>query len=82
MEKKVKKKQRMMINQKQAHQKLEVCLQIRIRNYNLEEVDRALNQEEIKIFKDLVKQEVNLQIKKKTYNLAKKIENVLGLRIN
>lgn len=53
--KKAKKKLRMMINQKQDHPKLEDYPQIRIRNYNLEEADRALNQEEIKIFKEQVK---------------------------
>jgi hypothetical protein len=42
----------MMINQKQVLQKLEDCLQIKIRIYNLEEADKAQNQGEIKIFKD------------------------------
>jgi hypothetical protein len=50
--KKGKKKQKMMINQKQAHQKLEDCLQIKIRIYNLVEADKAPNQEGIKISKD------------------------------
>ena len=50
--KKGKKKQKMMINQKQGHQKLEDCQRIRIRNYNLVEAEKAPNQEEIKIYKD------------------------------